>query len=74
MKHIMGVTTKGDDLVGGCDQGRLSWGKVARGEGSVSITHVDDIGKSHIGCASPTSDPLVDVDPETVNISDNICS
>ena len=35
------------------------------------MTHVKDIGRSHIGCASPTSDPLVDVDPKIVDISDN---
>ena len=44
------------------------------GEGFVLMTHVEDVGRSHIGCVSPTSDPLVDVDPETVDIPDNASS
>ena len=34
------------------------------------MTHVEDIGGSHIDRASHTSDHLVDVDPETVDIPD----
>ena len=63
----MGATANGDGLVGGCDQGRPSWGEPAQGESSVSMAHVEDIGGYHIGHASPTPDPLVDVDPETVD-------
>ena len=70
MKHIMGGTAKGDGLVGGCDQGRPSWGEPAHGESSVPIAHAEDIGGSHIGRVPPTPDHLGDVDLETVDTPD----